>query len=494
MNQAITRRSFLKIGAASAVLAKTGRVDAADPPDDRLNLLFIMTDQQRADTISALGNSAIDTPALDSLVSRGVSFRQCHATSPVCSPSRSTLQTGRWPHSTGVLANDMELPDNETTLGEILSAAGYESGYVGKWHLGKSNQKRQGYDFVEPFTADYLEWLRARDPSAEWGEDRRMTGPYVGYSVLPESHHRTQYLTDRAIDYLRSRSGSPFALFVSLYPPHFPLCPPRPWDQKYDPASLALPLNHVDRLEGKPDVQKRYRFCLGNKPARMLTPPQWRDLIAHYYGMVSYVDGQIGRLLRSLEELGLRERTLIVFTSDHGDMTSAHQMVWKGPYMYDEVVKVPLVLSCAALRDRLLLGRRIDSLVSLIDLPASILSLLGVSIPPGVQGRSGLLAPKEAVFAEYYAMNKRDLPSERDTRAIFEGRLRSMAKMVRTERWKYSWRPFDLDELYDLDADPGELANLALDPAQGGRIKTLRMRIQDWMRETDDPLTEMWTA
>ena len=431
----------------------------------RPDVILVLTDQQRADAFGAAGATDLHTPVMDRLAREGVVFTRAFTATPQCSPSRAALLTGHYPHRTGVMGNtageggrgragggsppagmsgplDRSLP----TLGRILAAAGYETAYFGKWHLG-GTPGDYGFESHD-FTID--------DPT----------------------------LARRVVAFLQKRPGSgprkPLFLIVSWLNPHdiydvFTAAPPGARAL----AAARLPSNLADDLSRKPFPQRHYLAEDQGKPFVAAGHDVWRRYRAFYNGLVETVDREIGTVLGALERSDVPPIT--VFTTDHGDHGGAHGLPYKGPAMYEELVRVPLVVSWPG-RIR---PARSDALVSLIDVLPTLCDLTGVPAPDGVDGLS--LRPvleqrtdgvREAVFGEYYGKQAWRVP----------------IRMVRTARWKYVRYLGYGEELYDLAADPGELRNLASEPGAASDRARLARELDDWMRRTDDPFPKLTTT
>jgi arylsulfatase A-like enzyme len=432
------RRQFLKAGALGAAAIAGGAGGAVSAPSVRTgrrpNVLLVITDQQGLDTISALGCTHAHTPAMDRLASRGVSFMGSHSTNPLCSPARSSIFTGRPTLETGVVVNNLSIRDSIPNLGQWLGQGGYESTYVGKWHVSQSF------------------------PSA-----------IPGFTVIPAGLGGQGELGDSAISracegYLRNRSHQkPFFLVASFLQPH-DVCqfvtmhtdgidklpfegiegelPPLPANHQFDPR--------------EPDKVKRSRKVAWSE----LT---WRYYLWSYYRMVEMVDAEIGRVLDALDGSGQAENTLVVFTADHGEGRGRHQMVTKN-YLYDEAVKVPLIVSFPG---RAREGARdLSHLVSGLDVVPTACDYAGVKPPPQHRGRSlrGLMEGKSPDWASFLAAE-----------------VQRTGRMIRTERYKYvTYQGDPVEQLFDMQQDPGETRNLADQSQRAGVLEDHRKMLRDW--------------
>jgi len=472
-------------------------------PDQRPNLLYIMTDQQRFDTVSAYGQSPCQTPCLDRLAADGVRFDQAYTVCALCSPARASMLNGRYPHNHHMWNNcDMmqwavaDLPDSERLISQDLAPLGYANGFVGKWHCGcakvPSTYGFEGMDvpgYGDPYaTKEYADYCRdrglerpERTHMIDGGGARAQPNPQGGISTGPPEACATYFLADYAIDMLRRyadrrrRTGQPFHLFVSFWGPHHPPFPPEPYASMYDPAQVELWPNFDDPLTNKPRIHDRFRrtfYPAGQTHAREV----WQQLIAWYWGYMSFVDAQIGRVVAALDDLGLGDETAVLFSTDHGDMTGSHGGFWdKGEFMYEEIYHIPQIIRFPGVAPA---GMVRDEFVTNMDLATTVLDLAGAPIPGNHDGRS--LAPLLAAG---------DVSWPGDVMCEYHGhRYLYSQRMVRWDRYKYVFNAPDIDELYDLDADPHELTNRIDDPAMADVVAEGRRRLLAWIDRTDDPL------
>jgi arylsulfatase A-like enzyme len=369
------------------------------------NLLFIWTDEQRPDTICAYGDRLagaprIDTPHLDRLAAQSVLFEQAYCTQPVCSPSRASVLTGYYPHAHGVMQNNVALPADVPTLAERLRPAGYACGYVGKWHLGpelaRTPQQRRGFDdcwvstedmythdYVTDGYSDYHHFLVAHgyEPPDAVRNGRVFSRETA--ARLPEEVGKPAFQAEACMRFLEEHRDTPFFLAVNFLEPHFPFF--GPLDGYYDPAAMVLP----DTWWREPDrtMPRHYRIIrqkyleqnphVGTNDAR-----GWQELIARYWGLCTLIDRHVGRILQRLEDLGLAEDTIVVYTSDHGDMMGTHRIVGKC-VQYEPSARVPLLVRVPGTAPR-----RVAAPVSQIDVTPTLLDLLDRPIPDGLQGTS----------------------------------------------------------------------------------------------------------
>jgi arylsulfatase A-like enzyme len=425
-------------------------------PDRRPDVVVLLTDQQRADAFGAAGAADLRTPAMDAMAREGMMFTRAFAAAPQCSPSRAALLTGRHPHRTGVMGNtdgrgrpagmSEALDSSIPTVGRAFAAAGYDTAYFGKWHLGGT-------------PGDY------------------------GFATH-DARIDDETLATRVIDFLQARDTGaprpPLLLVVSWLNPHDiygVLGAPMPEADRM--AAVRLPPNLVDDLTAKPFPQRHYLEADQGRPFLGADAAVWRRYRVFYNRLVERVDGEIGRVRAALASRSAAPIT--VFSGDHGDLGGAHGLPYKGPAMYEELVRVPLVIAWPG---RIVPGRS-DALVSLIDLLPTVCALASVSAPSGLDGVS--LQPvlegraagvRDMVVGEYYGKQAWRVP----------------IRMVRTDRWKYVRYRSDGEELYDLETDPGELRNLAAEASAGAQRARLSRALDDWMRRTSDPFPTLTTT
>ena len=436
------------------------------------NILWICTDQQRFDTIRGLGNDHIRTPNLDRLLGEGVSFDRAYCQSPVCTPSRASFLTGRYPRATRTTRNGNDrFPDDEVLVPYLLSQNGYRCGLIGKLHLSAADGRTEtlprhhGYDMVkwshgprDGWGDDnaYQAWLRSRGVSWDSAYHGREGG-------IDPQFHQTTWCVNEAIDFVGRHADAPWMLSINIFDPHHPFDPPAEYRERYPVDAMPLPKWREGELDDKPPIQRQDYENGGQSglgpSCRDLSDRDKKAYVADYYAMIELIDDQIGRLLDHLEESGQRDNTVIIFHSDHGEMLGDHGLILKGGHFYEELVHVPLIVSCPA---QLATRLRSRALVELVDLAPTILDLAGIAIPERMQGRSlaeilrGRADPdthKSSVYCEYY----NSLP------AAHEG---VFATMYFDGRYKLTvFHGQEIGEFYDLDTDPDEFDNRWDDPA-----------------------------
>ena len=448
------------------------------------NILWYCTDQQRWDTISALGNPHINTPTLDALCGSGVAFNRAYCQTPICTPSRASFLTGRYPLSHQVHRNGAEFfPAHELLVTRLFADAGYDCGLVGKLHLSSAQfyEKRPDDGFrsfswsnhPKPDMAkghDYETWLR-HDKKVDPIELYRSVNGFCRPGV-PEDLHQTTWCTEMAIRFITEQRNCPWLFCVNPFDPHPAFDPPQTYWDRYDPATIPPPLFRPEDLER----QKTFRAidCQARDavdptlPARPEDPSIGDELVHHaptefngqrikaaYYAMVELIDHQLGRIIDVLRDTGQLDNTIILFHSDHGEMLGDHGLVLKGCRFFEGLVHVPLVFSWP---ERFQAGLRSDALVELIDIPETLLEAAGLAVPERMKGRSlmpiltGEADPhvhKPHVVSEYWdALALRDSDHTHGS-MFFDGRHKCIC-----------YHGHGLGEIFDLESDPGEFENL----------------------------------
>jgi arylsulfatase A-like enzyme len=423
------------------------------------NVVFILPDQLRAQALGCMGNADVKTPNIDRLAAEGLLFKQTFANTPVCCPARANLLTGKYTHRNGMVANDLRLRESETTLAELLKAAGYRTGFIGKWHLDGGprepgyvppGERRQGFDF----------W------AAHECSHRHFDNHYFRDDPTPIKlgKFEAEGWTDIAVEFLRQRNAQPFFLMLQMGPPHDPYKAPPQYEAMYDPLKLTMRPNWVEGTR------------MGS-----------RQDIASYYAQITAVDDQVGRLLQTLKDLRLDDDTIIVFTSDHGDMLGSQGLRLKRK-PWEESIRVPGIIRYPR---RIKAGRQTDAFLTHVDFAPTLLSLCGLKPPRTMQGtdlsRLALgktlgqtqRAPDSAFFQIFGPFEGDETP------AGWRG--------IRTAQYMYARQRHRPWVLYDLARDPYEQHNLVNDPAYARLRATMEQRLAIWMKRTGDDWSADWT-
>ena len=447
------------------------------------NILIIHADQMRYDCASFSGNPDVKTPHLDRLAIEGVCFDEAFVSYPLCRPFRASFQTGKYPQRTGAYGHLSRIDPNQPSLARSLNAVGYKSGYVGKWHLHNDFMKpgfvppgpaRMGFDDFVGFNRDhaYVDAIFYRDTDQ----------PYTCKRFEPD------FQADHAIEFMEGASGSgyPFLAYVSFGPPHPPISKtPRHWRGMYDPMRLAMPKGVSNPKFKKPPGGKDGVREQPWLDAELGTETRFREFLSGYYGLISSVDFNVGRMLNWLDANSLAESTIVLFISDHGEMFGQH-----GGYVrskneaYRASAQVPLLVRYPG---RFARGKRVNSLVDVaVDTMPTILDACGVEEPEGTQGISylPLLEGGEVPTRDHVQYLR---IAYKPKSGSGEGKPDpNSLRGIRTKDWLYvrNWNGPLL--LFDQNEDRDELANLADDPALADILAELDARVRLNMEETGD--------
>jgi len=435
------------VGAVACGVSKQpSMVERKGPP----NVLYVFADQMRFSALGCMGNGLIRTPNLDVLAGQGILFSNAFSSSPVCSPYRSQLMTGKYSHKTGVVRNGLKLSEDETCIAEIFKEAGYSTGYIGKWHLGgipatgflPPGKARQGWDYWAAME-NLRDYFRPRY-----------------YLDTPEMIEREGFqpniYTDLAIEYIKRNKERPFCLMLSWVPPHnlpdpvHPYVSPKQFDI-YKPEDIPL----------RPNVPPQYEVAV-------------RTYLAGYYGLITSLDYNIGRLMQTLDEAGIAENTIFCFTSDHGDMVGSQGQIQK-QRPWEESIHVPFIMRYPReIEPR----QNKDAILSSVDIMPTLLGLCNLQAPRDVQGQdlSPIVLSKTDKGPEsaYFAIQSHGAGPGWDWRG------------VRTKEWKYAVAPVGDWVLYNIAEDPYELNNLADDSRYMSEKKQLKSLVKEWIDATGD--------
>ncbi len=443
-------------------------------PQRKPNILFLLTDDHRADTIGALGNPLISTPNLDGLVRRGTVFTRALSPFPLCVPSRAEILTGCSGYRNGVLPpmHDQPTP-GLVTWPEALRSAGYQTAWVGKWHIS-GRPRTRGYDRSLGLFSSGV-----RTPPPQFDTSGRVVTGYAGWVFQDDEGHLfpekgigltpniSAEFADAAIALIeQSQRDRPFFVQVNFTAPHDPLYMPPGFEGRYKPADMPVP----------PNFLPQHPFDHGNFSGRDEELWPWprtkqlvRNELALYYAIVTHLDQQIGRILDALERTGEADNTIVVFSADHGLAIGSHGLRGK-QNMYEHTVTVPMIFAGPGVPK----GERRNAQVYLRELYPTLCEMVGVEIPATVEGLS---------FAAIVKGQKQKLRDE-----AF-GYFADSQRMIRGDRWKYMNYPkAKREQLFDLAQDPFELHDLSAAPQHSALRETLRKTLADWQVSVHDPI------
>jgi arylsulfatase A-like enzyme len=460
-----TRREFMRsAGVAAAGLTLSSRCRAAEPSGRRPNVLILLSDDQRFDTIGALNNPAIRTPNMDRLVCRGVAFTHAHTMGAMCGalcvPSRAMLMTGRTLfHLRG---DGHVIPPRDVTLPEMLRKQGYVTFGTGKWHNDPASYARSfsqgGTIFFGGMTDQSAVPVQDFDPSGQYRRERQRI----------ERRPSSELFSDTAIGFLRRHKGDePFCLYVAYTSPHDPRTAPKEFADLYSPDRMELPKNFLPRHPFDNGELRVRDELLAPFPR---TPEVIRRHLADYYAMISHLDSQIGRVLTALDESGHGDDTIIVFAGDNGLAVGQHGLMGK-QNLYDHSARVPLIVGGPGVPR----GRSCDALVYLADVCPTLCELTGASVPASVEAKSLRPLLKE--------------PTARFRDSLCCAYM-TFQRSIRADDWKlilYNVKGRQTPQLFNLKDDRWETRSLAEDPGQADRVRMLTGSLRAWMKAMDDP-------
>lgn len=453
----ITRREFLKRSiyagtALSTALSQQAKGGQHLRQKVKPNIVFVLTDQWRAQATGYAGDPNVRTPHLDALASRSTNFENAVSVCPVCTPYRASLMTGRYPLSTGMFLNDLYLPSEELCMADIFKSAGYQTAYIGKWHLDGHGRdvfipknRRQGFDYWK-----VLECTHEYNESTYYAGENPTKLMWKGYDAYPQTQDAQEYIRDHA------KSDNPFLLVMAYGGPHFP---------HHTAPDEFKALYPVDSIELRPNV-----------------PEEMKDLTRKeaqgYYAHCTAIDGCVGDLYKSLEQTGVAENTIFVFTSDHGEMLGSQgQPPKRKQRPWDESIRVPFLLRYPAISGRK--GHSVKAPINTPDILPTLLSLAGIEVPASIEGEdlSRFILNKkwdEDRAALFMNISPFDFPE----RQAFRG--------IRTPRYTYVRHPDGPWLLYDNQADPYQMNNL-IDSAEHVELqKKLEVKLKTKLHQTGD--------
>jgi arylsulfatase A-like enzyme len=408
----------------------------------RPNIVYVFADQMRAHAMGCMGNKQVITPNLDKLASDGLLVTNGISCQPVCTPYRAQLLTGRYGHSTGIIHNDIRLPDSEVLISELMNKQGYTTGYIGKWHLSgnRSNpvdkKNRRGWDF----------WA-VRNCSHQHSKPVYWLNDSAEPTKVPGWEPDVQ--TDLAVEFIKKNKKSPFCLFMSFGPPHNPYVAPKKYVDMYKDKKLTVRPN-----------------C-SNKSTKTLI---------EYYAMVTSLDSCMGRITKALDAAGVSDDTIVVFSSDHGDMLGSQGHRWK-QRPWEESINVPFIVRYGR---KIKKGQVRDWIVSSVDVMPTLLGFCDISIPSQVQG------------LDYSATFLGKSKKQRDAAFLFNvhsgGGPNTDWRGIRDKEWTYAFHYSGDWVMYDLKNDPYQLKNLIDDPKYAAKKKQLRKQLETMRKDLGESI------
>lgn len=467
----------------------------------RKNVLLILSDQQRYDTISAYGlNEVCKTPRIDSLAEEGMKFTNAFTSSAICAPARASVMTGLYPHNHGVIDNFTDIKEGTPVLGECMTDAGYYCGFAGKWHVchsktpedcGFEGKPFMGYGFpgsgvfkhlafdLPPSNSPnyYEEYLKENGLAIpDVSEGFQGNNPNLQIQEMYAKHegplestieyfvaHETNRLIEKAAE-----DDKPFLIWANFWGPHSPSIVPEPYFSMYDPKTIKEHPSYKETFENKP-----YGHYLTEKMWG-LGDYGWEgfaNIAAKYYGHCTMIDDMVGMMVDKLKELGIYEDTIIIYSADHGDCLGAHKLIEKGAFTYDEIYRIPMVVKGLGDKDN-------DSFVYLQEIMPTILDVAGKTPSKPVDGESLLPLMK----GEQVTNGRTEVYCEYHNHFYV-----SRQRMVRDHKYQFTFNENDRGEFYDFVKDPHQLHNVCEDPAYADIKKEYMDKMSHYMKVTNDP-------
>jgi choline-sulfatase len=476
---------------------------------NRPNILLIFTDQHRLSAVGAYGETPCRTPNIDRLAQEGTLFKNAYTVYPVCSPARATILTGLYPHSHGITSNIHEvgcsiheLEDRPGLLPRRLQAAGYNTGYTGKWHLGTYRKTSFGQSNKSSMPSDmgfrgqnfpghgedgarfpeYVEWLKNKGFEhgiRSWQEKTKKVRKSIGEIDLPTDATVPAYLVDNSIELIKGFNAEkkPFYMSLNFWGPHGPYYATKEFVDLYRDKDIP-PWPNFDWDSRGITGPHHYKVHWDKEK---FSWEDWATAVRYYYARTSMIDDQIGRLHKYLEDSGQLENTIIIFSADHGETLGSHGgLLDKGWHHFEETHRVPMIIRMPGENK----NQVREELVSLADIFPTIMDMTGSpvkenevhgrSLVPLVQGKK--IKWRDEVVTEFLGLNH----------------IGTCMKTIRKGDLKYGYNLTYKGELYDLKNDPHETRNLIDDPEYADRLQTLKKRLEEWMVQTADPALRMY--
>ena len=431
----------------------------------KLNFVFMITDSQRKDMVGAYGNPWVDTPNLDRLAHEGIRFERAYTASPVCTPARGAIFSGMYPQVNGAWCNNTAPSRAIPLMGTIFSNFRYRVGYTGKWHLDGNSyfgDGEPGGGFEPDWWYDGKRYAEDIGPEMFRAYRASKTPEQLREAGFTEENIWGHHVADHAIDFLRKVGDEPFVLAASFDEPHGPFVAPPEYWEGVNPQEMPKPANYNAPMDGKPLLQRVQREQNGEEDWETFSI-NW----SRFYGCNRFIDREIGRVIDAIDE-NHRDNTVVIYTSDHGDMLRSHGLLTKGPMMYEEIANIPFIVRAPGTRQNAIS----HALVNHLDILPTLLDFAGIDIPESMQGVSfrPVLEQEGASTRDHtmisfnrFAINHDQFGSFYPIRCVVDG------------RYKLAINLLDTDELYDLQDDPGEMTNRIEDPA----LAEVRDRLHD---------------
>ncbi len=492
-----TRRTFIKQSLVTTPILSSSFARTTQA-NTKPNVLLIMTDTQRLDDIGAYGNPIIKTPHLDSLANTGVRFNNCYTQCPACMPARATIFTGRYLMAHGVWSNGVPLPQNETTIAHVFAQNGYRTGGAGKFHFlphypYRKNPLPTMDTHPEPFygfqefhlgedgrSGEHYLWLKENHPEHADKPDHE----------IPIELHNSYWSASHTIDFIQdcTKKNEPFFAFCSFVDPHQGYNPPSPYREMYKEEDMPPPIRKEEELQNNRFI----KMIEGNMK-------RYNERLAYHrtqhYGEMTFIDDSVGRIIQTLDELNIRNNTIIVFVSDHGDMLGDHWLWWKGAYHYPGCANVPFFINWPG---HLQSGKVVEGIVQQTDIFPTLMELTGLEKPSGIQGKSltNVLTTDSYdtgyEFAYLASVSSGEYsPNYLGPHKPKNGKIQNPTDTltIRSLKWRLTFYTNEkTGALYDLEKDPHEFQNRWDDAAYASIKNALLLELLNRTAATRDPL------
>ncbi len=446
------------------------------------NILLFLADQHRYDCVGCSDKRAVYTPNIDRLAEKGIVFDNAYCPTPVCAPARQSFMSCMRAESIGALWNFGFIDTNtvkpsDWNLVKTLKDGGYTNIFIGKWDVSRISPFDYGFDTVHPDN-EYNRYISNNYPDVKY-----INSWFGEMSPIPYEDSRTKYYSDKACNELeRLKSiNEPWFMWIDGVDPHLPCRPSKEFYDMYDPSKIPPFGGFNDDFSNKPYIQKQQIL---NWKLDNMSWKDWTETVRCYYAMITQIDNSFGLILDKLKESGMYDDTLVIYTSDHGDMCGSHGMIDKHYVMYDDVLKIPMILRYPRLTENIT-NRRISTFIyNALDIPQTVCDICGLSPNPDSHGRSvsDILKGNEA--------DKEQFPDYTVSCSNGQQFGSYTQRSIRTVNYKYIWNLTDIDEFYDLSCDPYELKNRINDPTYKDIVSTLRKLMKKELARCKDPFVK----
>ena len=444
------------------------------------NILFILSDQHRYDCTGYANDYPVKTPNLDRLAQDGLCFNRAYTPIPLCCPARQSLMTGRRAESLGCYWNfniTLDIPGldpKEYAWPRDLKNAGYRCGYVGKWHVNQfHNPTEFGFDdYISDW--EYKKFRQEKYPNSDMGHDRM--GAVDSVPLEDTRTHWQAKLVQNLIEQY-TEEGKPWHIRLDFKEPHLPCQPTKEFADRYNPKDIPIWRSFSDTFQNKPYIQKQQLYNWG---IENYTWEDWSHYVARYYAIISQMDDAIGYVLSTLDQLGIANDTMVIYSTDHGDMGGGHQMMDKHYVLYQDIVHIPMIIRWPGVIEKGSVNN--EFVYQSLDLPPTIMEAVGLTPPESFHGRSLMPLLRGEKVSDW----------RQEVVSTYNGQQFGLytQRMIFDGRFKYIWNLTDMDELYDLEEDPDELDNRIYKESYKAIISNLRKKLYEVLVKEGDGLVK----